>query len=206
MDVNEFVKACYKQFLKREPEPGAVSHWGNVTRQNGGEKVVKLILSSEEYRNRAGSNDQFVRNLYLDVLGREADPAYAGGVKMLDSGAPHSQVIDGILGSPEFQTKMKDANTPGKEVAFNHLTWLLIILRFSYHFTGDTPLDKKPQTTTEDRWDHIHTDRYRMDGPSRGIKTPTPEPEKKEPKEPETEPEEPKPVGPGGDQEPFVGS
>lgn len=67
------VQSWYRQFLNRNPDPNGIATWTSML-QTGSQPqyVLAGILGSEEYYLKAGFNPQgFVRNLFLDVLGRE---------------------------------------------------------------------------------------------------------------------------------------
>ena len=109
----------YRQYLGRDPEPGAVSwlQYDDATIQNG-------IANSEEatnFRNQSsapqqqpqqqapsGLDDNAIRQLYQQYLGRDADQ---GG---LDTwrGQSYDQVLQGILGSGEYAQRIMGQQAP----------------------------------------------------------------------------------------------
>jgi hypothetical protein len=82
-DPQTLVRSWYERYLRREPDAGAGSWVQSLRTGHSPEDVLATILSSAEYFTTAGrSNPGFVRQLYLDVLGREPSPAeinYWGG-------------------------------------------------------------------------------------------------------------------------------
>ncbi|MCI0701918.1 MAG: DUF4214 domain-containing protein [Planctomycetia bacterium] len=59
--------------------------------------------------NVGSPNQNFVDQLYRDVLHRAPDPGSAGWVAALDGGAARSDIVDGILDSPEgLQNQVND--------------------------------------------------------------------------------------------------
>jgi hypothetical protein len=69
------VRGWYRQFLDRELEPGP-SAWVDQLREGKPpDGVLAHIVASPEYYLRSGSTPQgFVRNLFLDLTGREPSP------------------------------------------------------------------------------------------------------------------------------------
>src|SRR5262249_49487573 len=93
----------YQQFLGRPGEASEIDSW--VKTMEGGaseEDVVAGILASDEYRGRFGSNDDFVIQLYQDVLGRTPASAevaiYTG---KLNGGDSRESIVESIVTSPE---------------------------------------------------------------------------------------------------------
>jgi len=118
--------SLYRQYLGRDPEPGAESwlQYDDGTIENG-------IANSEEannFRNQSGQqqqpapeqqqpqapsglDDNAIRQLYQQYLGRDADP---GGLNTW-RGQSYEQVLQGILGSGEYAqriTSQQPAKTP----------------------------------------------------------------------------------------------
>ena len=117
--------SLYRQYLGRDPEPGAESwlQYDDGTIESG-------IANSEEannFRNQSqqqqpqpeqqqpqapsGLDDNAIRQLYQQYLGRDADP---GGLNTW-RGQSYEQVLQGILGSGEYAqriTSQQPAKTP----------------------------------------------------------------------------------------------
>jgi hypothetical protein len=110
----------YRQYLGRDPEPGAESwlQYDDGTIESG----IANSGEAEEYRNRqsqpqqqqpqqqapSGLDDNAVRQLYQQYLGRDADQ---GG---LDTwrGQSYDQVLQGILGSGEYAQRITNQQKP----------------------------------------------------------------------------------------------
>ena len=70
----EQVFTYYDQFLHRAPDPSSVN-WVNALQSGVSEqKIVEAFLDSPEYQAAHQDPANFVRDLYLDVLGRQGDP------------------------------------------------------------------------------------------------------------------------------------
>jgi len=85
------VQQLYQQLLHRAADSASLSGWVNSYLPSGGtfEGIAESLVSSAEYfANRGGNtNAGFVNALYLDVLGRAADPAgFSTYVGLLNSG------------------------------------------------------------------------------------------------------------------------
>lgn len=84
------VTSYYVDLLGRQPAPAELRSWTNFLRAGGREGLVigALAGTSEYYVHSGGSNESFVRSLYLDLFGREADAAgLAQWTSRLDVGA-----------------------------------------------------------------------------------------------------------------------
>jgi hypothetical protein len=107
----ESVIRLYYAGLARPPDYGGLMGWSGVLEQGQSTlaEVAQAFVNSVEFQNRYGNlNDsQFVRQLYRNVLGREAD---AGGltfwVSQINGGATRGEVLAGFSDSPEFQELM----------------------------------------------------------------------------------------------------
>ena len=115
--------SLYRQYLGRDPEPGAESwlQYDDGTIENG-------IANSEEannFRNQSGQqqqpqpeqqqpqapsglDDNAIRQLYQQYLGRDADP---GGLNTW-RGQSYEQVLQGILGSGEYAQRITSQQAP----------------------------------------------------------------------------------------------
>lgn len=88
-DGRLLVKAWYEHYLGREPDPGALYWIRDLQQGYAPEQVLSTILSSQEYLARAGgTRTGLVRQLFLDVVGRQptdAEMDYWQGRLRLDS-------------------------------------------------------------------------------------------------------------------------
>ena len=106
------IRSSYLNFLSRGPEPAGLSFWlGEMGRGMTIQQMEGGFLASLEYYSRSGANDaEWVRRLYLDVLGRGADPAeVAYWVSRVDApGVGRHGVAMGFLLSTERLTTVVD--------------------------------------------------------------------------------------------------
>ncbi len=98
------VAEAYRSVLGREPDEGGLAWlaaW--LTRGSTGTIVRALLYGSDEYVARAGGTaDAWVRSLYLDVLGRDADAAgLAHFTAVTAAGVPRPFIAYAFLASPE---------------------------------------------------------------------------------------------------------
>lgn len=73
----DVVDGDYDQLFGRSAEPPALNFWGSLLDhgvQTSGQVLIGLLGSDEYYALHNRSNAQFIVALYLDVLGRDADP------------------------------------------------------------------------------------------------------------------------------------
>lgn len=108
------VAEAYRSVLRREPDAGGLTwlaEW--MTRGSTGTIVRAVLYGSDEYVARAGGTaDAWVRSLYLDILGREADPpGLAHFTAVAAAGVPRPFIAYAFLASSEA------AGRPGLSVA-----------------------------------------------------------------------------------------
>jgi hypothetical protein len=101
------VARLYYGLLDRAPEDAGLAASTNALKQGSSlETVAQDFLSSIEYQDsHAGmTNAQFVDSLYLDALGRHADPSgMQGWTNALAAGMSQATIALGIAESPESQ-------------------------------------------------------------------------------------------------------
>jgi hypothetical protein len=95
-----FVVQLYEGFLNRQPSSREVDYWtGRMGDGASPEELVREFMNSEEF---------FVRQCYLGLLGREPDAdGKAGFVKALRQGESRAFVVESIIDSPEFRRTMR---------------------------------------------------------------------------------------------------
>jgi Domain of unknown function (DUF4214)/Immunoglobulin I-set domain/Regulator of chromosome condensation (RCC1) repeat len=107
----EQVIRLYYAALARCPDYAGLQNWskalhaGALTLDGAGDQFA---ISAEFLRDYGSlDNTAFVQQLYLNVLGRQADPAgLANWVEELNSGTSRGTVLIGFSESPEFQADM----------------------------------------------------------------------------------------------------
>ena len=100
------VVAYYEHLLGRDPTLSELRKWASVLIAGAPEeRVVDGIASSHQYFVNSGGNDTaFVRALYLDLLGRQADPSgLAAYVSQLDSGMTFQTVAGEFTATTEYR-------------------------------------------------------------------------------------------------------
>ncbi len=105
----EQVTAMYADFLHRAADPGSAYWVGQLLAGVSERAVAEGILDSPEYQSSHADPTLLVRDLYLDVLGRQGD---AGGVAYLQSalaaGATPASVVAYFVESPEANDQVVD--------------------------------------------------------------------------------------------------
>lgn len=118
--------SLYRQYLGRDPEPGAEG-WLQLDDDGAIESGIANSGEAEEYRNRqsqpqqqqpeqqqpqqqapSGLDDNAVRQLYRQYLGRDADE---GGLNTW-RGQSYEQVLQGILNSGEYAQRITNQQAP----------------------------------------------------------------------------------------------
>ncbi len=105
VDIRRFVTRFYQQCLNREPDSPGLAGWANGLLDGSlkGADVATSFIFSDEFINRYTTNEDFVTILYHAFFNREPDSAgYAGWLNMLYDGTSRSDVLNGFIGSQEF--------------------------------------------------------------------------------------------------------
>ena len=103
------VSRLYIAALLRVPDQPGLDNWVNYVRAgNSLQTMADTFAASQEFINRYGtlSNSDYVAALYVNVLGRSADPAgLASWTALLDAGTTtRGQILIGFSESPEAIT------------------------------------------------------------------------------------------------------
>lgn len=106
------IDALYRKALGRESDPGGRAHWHEVVLS--GRRIADIgaeLYGSPEFRRRAGGTDRaFVRALYAEILGRDADAAgLAHWESVLRRGVSHRDVAAGFYASVESRRDRVEA-------------------------------------------------------------------------------------------------
>jgi len=103
LSKGEFVALLYKTVFGRNPDPVGLAY--NIAALNtiSRESMIQSFLTSPEYKAKAPTNDAFIKNLYIDLLGREADlSGLSFWLGQLDAGASRDFVAANFVQSLEF--------------------------------------------------------------------------------------------------------
>jgi hypothetical protein len=98
----------YVQFLDRQGDPAGIDGWVSILMKGTSmQDIIVGFCDSAEYKQKHPVPNEFVRSLYLKLLGREPEP---GAVENspIHSGMSTANVIRGFLVSEEYATKVCD--------------------------------------------------------------------------------------------------
>ena len=104
-NVNLFVERLYKTCLGRIGDKDGQKNWVEklIKKQISGSECARSFIFSAEYTNKGLSDDEFVENLYIAMMGRPSDE---GGkqnwLNALASGKTRDEVFAGFANSTEF--------------------------------------------------------------------------------------------------------
>lgn len=104
-DVNLFVERLYKVCLNRLGDRGGQRDWVEklIKKQITGSECARSFIQSKEYKDLGLSDEDYVENLYIALMGRASDaPGKADWLKKLDDGMTRDQVFEGFVNSVEF--------------------------------------------------------------------------------------------------------
>ncbi|WP_435018239.1 Ig-like domain repeat protein [Tundrisphaera sp. TA3] len=104
------VDAYYRAFLDRGADPSS-QFWVDALLTGASEEsVVAGIIASPEYQQARQDNLSYVRDLYLDVLGRRAEESgLAAWTAKLESGMSRREVESSFINSPEAIDQIVDS-------------------------------------------------------------------------------------------------
>jgi hypothetical protein len=101
------VARLYYGLLGRAPDAGGLAGWTNIVKSGASlQSVAQAFMNSVEYQSQhAGmTNTQLIDSLYVDALGRHADPVgLQGWLNAVSGGASQTAEAIGIAESPEAQ-------------------------------------------------------------------------------------------------------
>ncbi len=110
-DLREaFVERFYNLVLGRDADLGGVKYWTNElkSKRKSAEDIANGFFFSEEFKNRAVSNEKFVEIAYRTLLNREADLEGKNfWVGKLNNGYSRSAMILDFVYTPEFESLAK---------------------------------------------------------------------------------------------------
>ena len=104
-NVNLYVERMYKICLERIGDKGGQADWVEklLKKQITGTECARRFIFSQEYKNKGLSDEEFVENLYLAMMGRPYDEGgKANWLNALASGKTRDQVFEGFANSAEF--------------------------------------------------------------------------------------------------------
>ncbi|MBR6383016.1 MAG: DUF4214 domain-containing protein [Lachnospiraceae bacterium] len=104
-NVNLFVERLYKVCFGRLGDIGGQKNWVEklVKKQITGSECARSFIQSQEYEDLGLSDEDYVENLYIALMGRASDaPGKADWLKKLDEGITRDQVFEGFVNSVEF--------------------------------------------------------------------------------------------------------
>ena len=123
-NVNLFVERLYKICLGRIGDKGGQNNWVEklINKQISGTECARSFIFSTEYTNKGLSDEEYVENLYLAMMGRPSDEdGKANWLKALSEGKTRDEVFAGFANSSEFaslceQYKIEKGNYVAKDV------------------------------------------------------------------------------------------
>lgn len=106
-----FVYRLYEDCLGREAETDGLEFWCNKLNQGmGGTEVASGFVFSNESKNKAADNDEYVEMLYRTILGRDSEEEGKNyWVNKLDYSISREAALNGFMNSNEFNAKCAKA-------------------------------------------------------------------------------------------------
>ena len=109
--LTEFVSDCYRNILKRNPEPEGLNYWTSALSSNEvyPEELIAQFFYSEEGQKTITDNSSFLDALYLSFMGRPADDSGKNfWLDSLKNGESKEKLFDEFKTSPEFAGILSD--------------------------------------------------------------------------------------------------
>jgi len=103
--VDDFVERCYTVTLDRGSDPDGFADWKGqlLNGKSVGTNIAYGFLFSAEYKNKNKSDEDYVKDLYMLFMGREADEGgFSDWVGKLKEGKSREEVFAGFANSKEF--------------------------------------------------------------------------------------------------------
>jgi len=99
----------YKYVLLRDPEVSGYCYnmqevaYARISIDD----MIRAFYNCEEYKNIRTTNEEYVRSLYLAVLGREPDPeGFKNHINALYNGVSRNAILNVFLASEEFNNRV----------------------------------------------------------------------------------------------------
>ena len=112
-NVNLFVERFYKTCLGRRGDRDGQRNWVEklLKKEISGSECARSFIFSQEYTNKGLSDEEFVENLYIALMGRSSDASgKANWLNALASGKTRDEVFAGFVNSVEFANICKTYN------------------------------------------------------------------------------------------------
>jgi len=101
-----FATRLYRTALGREPDARGLDSWHNLLRTGSvtGASAAFSFLFSQELRSQNISNTEFIRRIYLTMMGREPDPeGREHFLRLLNANWPREDMFASFVASLEFE-------------------------------------------------------------------------------------------------------
>lgn len=122
-NVNLFVERMYKICLGRIGDKEGQKNWAEqlINKQITGSDCAYKFIFSQEYSGKGLSDEEFVENLYLAMMGRASDEGgKANWLEALKCGKTRDEVFEGFVNSSEFASICNNYNiNKGNYIAQN---------------------------------------------------------------------------------------
>ena len=105
VDLTAYVARMYTKALGRSYDVDGLNNWTGlyVEGKTDADGIAEGFIYSEEFSNRAFSDEEYVETLYQTFFDRNSDPiGKSNWLGQLRSGASRSDVLNGFLGSEEY--------------------------------------------------------------------------------------------------------
>ena len=105
------VESYYQTYLDRSADPSS-SYWVNLLEAGISEQaVINAFINSDEYQASHTDSGSYVRDLYLDILGRQgSDQEVAAWTSSLASGQSRASIADLFVGSGEASDQIVNSD------------------------------------------------------------------------------------------------
>ncbi len=163
-NVNLFVERLYKTCLGRIGDKDGQKNWVEqlIKKQITGSECARRFIFSQEYTNKGLSDEEFVENLYLAMMGRSSDAeGKANWISALANGKTRDEVFSGFVNSVEFANicatyKIDKGSYTAKDIGTQRQNKKYRVCRREYSNGDYTIIDYKDggnESTLEARYD-----------------------------------------------------
>ncbi len=153
--TEDFVSRLYTVVLNRTPDSAGLKTWTDALLDGSrtAAEVIDGFFNSNEYQGSGRSNEQIVKDCYNAMLGRDPDEAgKATWMKSLEVGMTSQAILNGFVGSSEFQNLAKTYGvTPGTITLTNARDLNFGRTYFVYRLYANC-LGRTPDTAGQENW------------------------------------------------------
>ena len=154
-ELNQFIRRLYINILGRNAESDGLSFWRGAVLNGSynGSTLSEWFFFSPEYLGRNRTDEQFIDDLYITCMGRQAD---TGGrnywLNWLRQSVSRRQLMNTFLQSPEFMNICAQFGVPAGSLTMTEPADMNTGMTMFVHRNYEVFLDRRPDRSGLNHW------------------------------------------------------